>query len=179
MVQMGQAAVYQLVLDRKVGEYELPKCASLIACGNRESDRVVGPPAQSQGDRGGRGMSEPPDIPKPRFQPGPPFMPTPSAASPEAVLPPGPPHTRKPLLRHVIKQILDAPKTSAEGRPITLAVSAFAPGDDVRRRETDSRTSRTILRLACRRSPRLPRCMGRPIGLLLPTLERAVWQTGR
>ena len=40
-VQMGQAAVYQLVLDRKVGEYELPEGASLIACGNRESDRVV------------------------------------------------------------------------------------------------------------------------------------------
>ena len=38
---MGQAAVYQLVLDRKVGEYELPEGASLIACGNRESDRVV------------------------------------------------------------------------------------------------------------------------------------------
>ena len=40
-VQMGQAAVYQLVLDRKVGEYELPEGALLIACGNRESDRVV------------------------------------------------------------------------------------------------------------------------------------------
>ena len=40
-VQMGQAAVYQLVLDRKVGEYELPEGASLIAFGNRESDRVV------------------------------------------------------------------------------------------------------------------------------------------
>ena len=38
---MGQAAVYQLVLDRKVGEYELPEGASLIAFGNRESDRVV------------------------------------------------------------------------------------------------------------------------------------------
>ena len=38
---MVQAALYQLVLDRKVGEYELPEGASLIACGNRESDRVV------------------------------------------------------------------------------------------------------------------------------------------
>ena len=40
-VQMGKSAVYQLVLDRKVGEYERPEGASLIACGNRESDRVV------------------------------------------------------------------------------------------------------------------------------------------
>ena len=40
-VQMVQAALYQLVLDRKVGEYELPDGASLIACGNRESDRGV------------------------------------------------------------------------------------------------------------------------------------------
>ena len=36
-----QAALYQLVLDRKVGEYKLPEGASLIACGNRESDRGV------------------------------------------------------------------------------------------------------------------------------------------
>ena len=40
-VPMVQAALYQLVLDRKVGEYELPEGASLIACGNRESDRGV------------------------------------------------------------------------------------------------------------------------------------------
>ena len=38
---MVQAALYQLVLDRKVGEYELPEGASLIACGNRETDRGV------------------------------------------------------------------------------------------------------------------------------------------
>ena len=38
---MVQAALYQLVLDRKVGEYELPEGASLIACGNREGDRGV------------------------------------------------------------------------------------------------------------------------------------------
>ena len=38
---MVQAALYQLVLDRKVGEYELPEGASLIACGNREKDRGV------------------------------------------------------------------------------------------------------------------------------------------
>ena len=38
---MVQAALYQLVLDRKCGEYELPEGASLIACGNRESDRGV------------------------------------------------------------------------------------------------------------------------------------------
>ena len=36
-----QASLYQLVLDRKVGEYELPEGASLIACGNRETDRGV------------------------------------------------------------------------------------------------------------------------------------------
>ena len=40
-VPMVQAALYQLVLDRKVGEYELPEGASLIACGNREKDRGV------------------------------------------------------------------------------------------------------------------------------------------
>ena len=40
-VPMVQAALYQLVLDRKVGEYELPDGASLIACGNRETDRGV------------------------------------------------------------------------------------------------------------------------------------------
>ena len=40
-VPMVQAALYQLVLDRKCGEYELPEGASLIACGNRESDRGV------------------------------------------------------------------------------------------------------------------------------------------
>ena len=37
-VPMVQAALYQLVLDRKVGEYELPGAASLIACGNRATD---------------------------------------------------------------------------------------------------------------------------------------------
>ena len=36
-----RAALYQLVLDRKVGEYEMPEGASLIACGNRETDRGV------------------------------------------------------------------------------------------------------------------------------------------
>ncbi len=40
-VPMVQAALYQLVLDRKVGEYQLPDGASLIACGNRETDRGV------------------------------------------------------------------------------------------------------------------------------------------
>ena len=40
-VPLVQAALYQLVLDRKVGEYALPEGASLIACGNRESDRGV------------------------------------------------------------------------------------------------------------------------------------------
>ena len=36
-----QAALYQLVLDRQVGEYRLPPGAKLIACGNRETDRGV------------------------------------------------------------------------------------------------------------------------------------------
>ena len=40
-VPMVQAALYQLVLDRKCGEYELPEGAALIACGNREGDRGV------------------------------------------------------------------------------------------------------------------------------------------
>jgi hypothetical protein len=36
-----QAACYQLVLDRKLGEYELPEGWTVIAAGNRESDRAV------------------------------------------------------------------------------------------------------------------------------------------
>ena len=34
---MVQAALYQLVLDRRCGEYELPGGGALIACGNREA----------------------------------------------------------------------------------------------------------------------------------------------
>ena len=40
-VPMVQAALFQLVRDRKCGEYELPEGASLMACGNREGDRGV------------------------------------------------------------------------------------------------------------------------------------------
>ncbi len=40
-VPMVQAALYQLVLDRMVGEYRLPEGAAMIACGNRETDRGV------------------------------------------------------------------------------------------------------------------------------------------
>jgi len=36
-----QAACYQLVLDRRLGEYRLPDGWSLIAAGNRETDRAV------------------------------------------------------------------------------------------------------------------------------------------
>jgi hypothetical protein len=36
-----QAACYQLVLDRKIGEYTLPKGVVVIAAGNRETDRAV------------------------------------------------------------------------------------------------------------------------------------------
>ena len=39
--QMVQVALYQLVLDRACGEYLLPPGATIIACGNRESDRGV------------------------------------------------------------------------------------------------------------------------------------------
>ncbi|MCF6340893.1 MAG: MoxR family ATPase [Sulfurimonas sp.] len=36
-----QASAYQLILDRKVGEYELPDGWSIVAAGNREGDRGV------------------------------------------------------------------------------------------------------------------------------------------
>ncbi len=36
-----QASAYQLVLDRKVGDYQLPDGWSIIAAGNRENDRGV------------------------------------------------------------------------------------------------------------------------------------------
>lgn len=36
-----QAACYQLVLDRKVGEYELPEGWTVVAAGNRETDRAL------------------------------------------------------------------------------------------------------------------------------------------
>lgn len=36
-----QAACYQLVLDRKLGEYELPEGWAIVAAGNRETDRAV------------------------------------------------------------------------------------------------------------------------------------------
>ena len=36
-----QAACYQLILDRRIGEYELPPGWTVIAAGNREQDRAV------------------------------------------------------------------------------------------------------------------------------------------
>ena len=36
-----QAAAYQLILDRKIGEYTLPDGWAIVAAGNRESDRGV------------------------------------------------------------------------------------------------------------------------------------------
>ena len=39
--QLTQAACYQLILDRKLGEYELPAGWTIIAAGNRENDRGV------------------------------------------------------------------------------------------------------------------------------------------
>lgn len=38
---LTQAACYQLVLDRRIGEYKLPDGWTVIAAGNRESDRAV------------------------------------------------------------------------------------------------------------------------------------------
>jgi hypothetical protein len=39
--QATQAAAYQLVLDRKLGDYELPPGWAMIAAGNRASDRAI------------------------------------------------------------------------------------------------------------------------------------------
>jgi hypothetical protein len=36
-----QSSAYQLILDRRVGEYELPKGWAIVAAGNREGDRGV------------------------------------------------------------------------------------------------------------------------------------------
>ncbi len=36
---MVQASAYQLILDRRIGEYELPEGWAIVAAGNRESDR--------------------------------------------------------------------------------------------------------------------------------------------
>lgn len=36
-----QAAAYQLILNRRVGTYELPSGVSIVAAGNRETDRAV------------------------------------------------------------------------------------------------------------------------------------------
>src|SRR6476646_5413120 len=38
---MVQASCYQLVLDRKLGEYALPDGWAIIAAGNRDSDRAI------------------------------------------------------------------------------------------------------------------------------------------
>ena len=38
---MVQASCYQLVLDRKLGEYTLPEGWAIVAAGNRDSDRAV------------------------------------------------------------------------------------------------------------------------------------------
>jgi len=38
---MVQASAYQLILDRKIGEYHLPDGWAIVAAGNRESDRGV------------------------------------------------------------------------------------------------------------------------------------------
>ncbi|WP_457597152.1 AAA family ATPase [Hydrogenimonas sp.] len=38
---MVQASAYQLILDRRIGEYELPEGWAIVAAGNREGDRGV------------------------------------------------------------------------------------------------------------------------------------------
>jgi len=38
---MIQAATYQLLLDKKIGEYDLPKGVRMVAAGNRDKDRAV------------------------------------------------------------------------------------------------------------------------------------------
>ncbi len=38
---MVQASAYQLILDRRIGEYQLPEGWAIVAAGNRESDRGV------------------------------------------------------------------------------------------------------------------------------------------
>ena len=56
-------------------------------------------------------MSEPPEIPKPGFQPG----------------PPAPGRPRKPLPRHIVKQILDASNARLRSRhPLLLEMQARA-----------------------------------------------------
>ena len=40
-VPMVQVALFQLCLERRIGEYELPEGAAIIACGNREQDRSI------------------------------------------------------------------------------------------------------------------------------------------
>ena len=39
--QSVQAALYQLILNKKVGQYVLPKNVKIVAAGNRESDKGV------------------------------------------------------------------------------------------------------------------------------------------
>ena len=39
--QATQAAAYQLVLDRKLGDYELPDGWAMVAAGNRSTDRAI------------------------------------------------------------------------------------------------------------------------------------------
>ncbi len=40
-VPMVQVALFQLCLERRIGEYVLPPGAAIIACGNREQDRSI------------------------------------------------------------------------------------------------------------------------------------------
>ena len=40
-VPMVQIALFQLCLERRIGEYQLPPGAAIIACGNREQDRSI------------------------------------------------------------------------------------------------------------------------------------------
>ena len=72
-------------------------------------------PSREMAEVAGRGMSEPPEIPKPRFQAGPPRRPA---------------NTRKPLPRHIVKQIL------AANSEAMLAVPPWLEEMEARRRAT-------------------------------------------
>ena len=63
-VPMVQAALYQLSLERKCGEYELPEGASIIACSNRANDRGI--VHRMQDRRSSRPSLDPPGLLQPQ-----------------------------------------------------------------------------------------------------------------
>ena len=66
-VPMVQAALYQLALERKVGEYALPEGASLIACGKRATTSPsTTTPRRAPGATTSACCPRPPSPPSPR-----------------------------------------------------------------------------------------------------------------